>query len=489
MAFDPSVISQIPEGASVDVAQDRAKALTLADLYDQNTLNKGKVAEQKQGQADMTYAKQILSGKDLSKLEDQDAAVAQITKRSPKLGMDLMKSFQSGQAGKTDNDRSQLELYNSKNDIIGGAVYQLKAKHDQLISQGMNEQQVHDAMKGDLMTTLGSVTQAKLPNGQPLLNDQDRQFLQQGFANGYNPQVVDSLVSRSTQAKAAIAQKFKEMDEQRKDKDEDRKERATNASIAQGSARTAAAQEGALEPEDSKALAEQYLAGDKSVLTGLGRGAQGAKNIIAVRRAIRTTAEERGMKPADIAAKLAEYNGFQAEQRSLGTRLANIETASQEAYNMIDVAKKASDDVPRGTFLPWNKLVKGDNVITNDPAYAKFAAATQAVVNTWARAISPTGQPTVADKDHADKLLNTAQSKEAYDAVLDQFRTEIGASLNAPEEVKKQLHDRFVGKSSAPASAPSSAPGAQPAASSPASGKAPGGGDHPPPPPGFVVQN
>jgi hypothetical protein len=466
MAFDASVIADIG-GNTPDLAGSQAKALTLADLYDQNTLNKIKVGEAKQSQSDMTYAKQILAGKDLSKLEDQNAAVAEITKRSPQLGMQLARGFSTQAQDKAQNDLDQLKLHEAKNDIMGSAIEPLKAKHDQLLQQLQQknpkatpqqlESQVDQAMREDMFGAIKGLVSQKLPNGQPVLNQQDAQFIQQNFAKGYNPQAVDMIVARSKQAREAIAQKLKE-------RDEDRKEKATNAAITAGvrrgdqtdrkitdaerlqDAKAKLAAEGKFSEEDATALAEQYLAGDKSVMTGLGRGAQGAQNIILVRHAIAREAKAQGLAPADIAARLAEYTGYVAEQRSLGTRSANIETASTEAYKMIDIAKTASKDVPRGGFLPWNKLVRGGDVVTQDPQYAKFAAATLAVVNTWARAISPSGVPTVADKEHANAVLNTAQSQEAYDAVLDQFKTEIAAALNAPADVKQALHDRFVGQ-------------------------------------------
>lgn len=482
MAFDPSVIAGISDRANMDPAGAQAKALTLADLYDTNQIRKGQLRAQATDQADMTYAKQILAGKDLSKLEDQNDAVAKITQRSPKLGMELMKGFQSQQAGKTDNDRAQLELHNAKNDLLGGSLTQLKLQHDDLIAKGLPEEQVDQQMREPMFQVIQQLAQAKLPNGQPLLNDEDRQFIQQNFAKGYNPQAVDSLVARSAQAKQAISQRLAERKDARAERDEDRKEKATNAAIAQGQARTASAEQGKIDGDDATFMAQQYLAGDKSIFTGLGRGAQGAQNIITVRRAIRSEAEKAGLKPADVAAKMAEYNGYVASQRSLGTRLAAIETASEEAVQMLDVAREASKNVPRGTWKPWNQLVKGENILTNDPAYAKLAAATLAVVNTWARSISPSGVPTVADKEHAHTVLNTVQSEEAYEAVLDQFKTEIDVALHAPESTKQRLHDAFIGKKTSPpgASAEAQAP--------PPAGGAKPGGAAPPPPPGFQLQ-
>jgi hypothetical protein len=480
--FDPSTIQDIGAGAaSFDPAADTQKALTLADLYDQNKLNKIKVADATQNQQDMTYAKQILQGKDLSKLDDQNAAVAKITQRNPQLGMELMRSFSGQRQDQNAEKEQQLKLYDHKNDIIGGAMYQLKAKHDQLLQQGMNEQQIHDAMKGDVMTTIKGLVEAKTPDGKPLLDQNDAKIMQQGFGQGYNTGFVDQAVSRSAQAKAAIAQKFKELDEQRKTKDEDRKEKATNAAIAAGTrrgdqadrrltdqeqaakAKRAVAEGGKLEPDDATALAEQYLAGDKSVMTGLGRGAQGAENIILVRHAIAREAKAQGMKPADIAARLAEYQGYTAEQRSLGTQQANVEMASSEAQQMIQNARGASDDtaVARAHSLGWNKIDQWSDKQLQGPENAKLAslkAATTAVINTWSRAINPKGVATVSDKEHGYELLNAAQDKATYDAVLDRFQQETEASLAAPASAKQRLHDAFIsGQTPTPAAAPTAA--------------------------------
>src|ERR1700722_14318796 len=202
MAFDASVIADIGKDTP-DITGSIAKGLTLADLYDTNTLNKIKVGEAKQNQADMTYAKQILSGKDLSKLEDQNAAVAEITKRSPQLGMQLARSFSGQQQDKNELDLQQLKLHAAKNDIMGSAIEPLKAKHDALLQelQAKNpnatpqqlEQQGDQGMRQDMFAAIQNLVQQKLPNGQPVLNDQDIAFVKQNFANGYNPQAVDMI--------------------------------------------------------------------------------------------------------------------------------------------------------------------------------------------------------------------------------------------------------------------------------------------------------
>lgn len=465
--LDASVISDIGGYAVPDVAGAQSKALTLADLYDQNKLNKIKVNEAQQSQSDMTYAKQILAGKDLSKLEDQNSAVAEITKRSPKLGMELARDFSTQRQDKQGEDRNNLEYWRAKTDVLGEDLLGLKAKHDQTISEfkaknpqatpQQLEQATHDAMKDDVVQWVQRVSQQTLPNGQPLLNPQDKQMIAQGLKNGYSAAWVDQMVTHSATARAQIAAQLKQ-------RDEDRKEKATDAAIAAGERRGDQAdrrltdQEKAaalkiklsdgskLSSDDAAWMAGQYLAGDKSVMVGLGRGAQGPQNIIMVRHAIADQARSEGMNPKDVAARLAEYTGFVSEQRSLGTQQANVEMASSEAQQMIANARGASDDtaVSRAHALGWNKIDQWSEKQLQDPKLASLKAATTAVINTWSRAINPKGVATVSDKEHGYELLNAAQDKATYDAVLDRFQQETEASLAAPASAKQRLHDAFI---------------------------------------------
>ena len=494
-AFDASVISDIG-GTLPDPAGAQAKALTLADLYDQNKLNKIKVSDAQQNQSDMTYAKQILQGKDLSKLEDQNAAVAEITKRSPKLGMELARDFSAQRKDKAGEQLDQLDYYKAKNEILGADLLGLKAKHDQIIEEfrAKNpkaspqelEKATHDAMSQDVVAWVKRAAGQTLPNGQPLLNAQDKQLIQQGLGQGYSAEWVNSMVQRSAEGRQQIAQKLKE-------RDEERKEKATNASIEAGdrrlgqtdrkisdSEKAAAtkiklAEGGKFSEDDANWLAGQYLAGDKSVMVGLGRGAQGPQNIIAVRHAIAQQAKEQGMNPADVAARLAEYTGFVSEQRSLGTQQANVEMASSEAQQMIQNARGASDDtaVSRAHSLGWNKIDQWSEKQLQDPKLASLKAATTAVINTWARAINPKGVATVADKEHGYELLNAAQDKATYDAVLDRFQQETEASLAAPASAKQRLHDAFITGQKPTAAPPPGPTSLQP---TPGRGAPPGGG-------------
>lgn len=227
--------------------------------------------------------------------------------------------------------------------------------------------------------------------------------------------------------------------------------------IAQMRLRAAAANPDAILPQETvELMAQQYLAGDTSVMQNLGRGAQGAENIIKVRKEITRQAKEDGKGGADLAATNAEYFGTKAGQRTAGVKIANVEMASFEAESLIPLAREASAAVARSGLLPFGKAqVMFDNQ-TNDPALRQFAAANNALVNVYSRAISPSGVPTVSDKDHAREMISTAIDHKSYMAALDQMQKEITAARGAPVQVRKAFSDGVTGKGGHGAPQPSS---------------------------------
>jgi hypothetical protein len=196
-------------------------------------------------------------------------------------------------------------------------------------------------------------------------------------------------------------------------------------------------------PEVLNTMADQALAGDKSVFTGLGRGQQGAKNIVALRTAINNKMLESGLSGKDIAAKNAEFMGLMAGERAVGTRGANIELAGSGFENIVPIAQQASLKVSRSGFLPFGKAEIMFNEQTNNPALSEFAAANNGLINTYARAISPTGVPTVEDKKHARKILSEAKDQEAYNAAVTTLQKEIQAEKRAPAEVRSSLRNQI----------------------------------------------
>ena len=202
------------------------------------------------------------------------------------------------------------------------------------------------------------------------------------------------------------------------------------------------APEATLDDETLTSMAEQYLAGDKSVFQNLGRGAQGAANVVALRQRVTQVAKEAGMTPDQIALVQNEFQGMGAAQRALGTRSANFGLAEKEAYAMADLVTEASSKVPRTQFMPINKAIIAYENNTGDPETRQFGAALNSFINAYARAVSPVGTPTVSDKDHARAMLSTADSHEALTAIMGQLKREMDAAGAAPGAVQKQIRGR-----------------------------------------------
>lgn len=202
------------------------------------------------------------------------------------------------------------------------------------------------------------------------------------------------------------------------------------------------APEATLDDETLTSMAEQYLAGDKSVFQNLGRGAQGAANVVALRQRVTQVAKEAGMTPDQIALVQNEFQGMGAAQRALGTRSANFGLAEKEAYAMADLVTEASSKVPRTQFMPINKAIIAYENKTGDPEARQFGAALNSFINAYARAVSPIGTPTVSDKDHARSMLSTADSHEALVAIMNQLKREMDAAGAAPGAVQKQMRER-----------------------------------------------
>lgn len=219
--------------------------------------------------------------------------------------------------------------------------------------------------------------------------------------------------------------------------------------IAKGPAFKPDAENAVFSPEVLNSMADQALAGDKSVFTGLGRGQQGAKNIVALRTAINNKMLENGWSGKDIAAKNAEFMGLMAGERTVSTKGANIEIAGNEFTNIVPIAKQASDNVSRSGFLPFGKAQIMFNEQTNNVELSKFAAANNGLVNTYARAISPTGVPTVEDKRHARQIISEAKDQSAYNAAVDTLLQEIEAAKKAPKQVRENLRSEISGNSGA----------------------------------------
>jgi hypothetical protein len=207
-------------------------------------------------------------------------------------------------------------------------------------------------------------------------------------------------------------------------------------------------QDEVMDPLAVRMTAQQYLAGDTSALQNFGRGAQGARNLNAVRLEISKQANAAGLNGADIAAKVAEFAGTKAGQRTAATRSAGIEIAANEAAQLVPLALDASRKVARSGFLPFGKAQIMFDTNVNDPNLRQFTMANTALVNAYGQAMARGGSATVSDKDHARELLSTAMDQPSYEAAVGQLQKEIRAAQAAPKDVRRAISADVSGRGS-----------------------------------------
>lgn len=191
-----------------------------------------------------------------------------------------------------------------------------------------------------------------------------------------------------------------------------------------------------LTEEELNFMARQYLSGDRQVLTGFGRSPEAlAKLKVAVVR----NAKEMGITAEQLPSILAEYKGYEAGAKATSTAQAKMTQAAMETNSLIDIAKTVVADVKPGQYPGMNTVSNFLSYQGGDPNIVRLKNAFNGIVNTYARAISPTGQPTVSDKDHAREVLDTAFSSGQLQGAFDMMKQEMNAAISAPKEARKEL--------------------------------------------------
>ena len=120
--------------------------------------------------------------------------------------------------------------------------------------------------------------------------------------------------------------------------------------------------------------------------------------------------------------------------------------AVSEAKNTFPLVRQASAALPRTEFVPVNRALQAAQTNTGDPRVVALGTAINTSINAYARAISPTGVPTVADKEHARELLSTASTPDQLNAVLNVMEKEMAAAQKAPTEVMARQKARISGR-------------------------------------------
>lgn len=216
-------------------------------------------------------------------------------------------------------------------------------------------------------------------------------------------------------------------------------------------------------------LVERRLSGDKSVLTNLGRGAQGPENIARFNEKLAAKMQEQSITGADLAKIDQQYTGGFAYQRTAGTMAARVENATNEVEALIPQAVETSRALPRVKWVAFNKLAQKFEAGTSDPRYYDFMVANFSLMNAYTRAMNPQGVPRVNDRleQHAIGMLSQATDQKTYEVQVNRLWQEVKASKGAVSKTREGIQP--AGESPIPPSA-ATAPAAPAAPAAPTVG-------------------
>ena len=471
MAIDAQSIASIGQNAP-DIAGSTMKAYTLADAIDRRQLNQMTLQSTREEQADLSKIKTLSQQYDISNPEQRHELASRVQKEvGGKYAMDFMRMADEQDRRSAELSAAQMQNYQAKHEVMTNAILPMYQQIQASTQQGMPPGQIEAQLLPAFKQTLDTLMKQTLPNGEKVLNQQDIQQISTMLSG--QPGALLSGIN-SAMASSRTAQEF--FARQRKESLDERRVKALEEGVAnrgrQGDERIDLARgkaaEGkgdALSEDAIKQAAERIVGGEprSQVISGYGRGAQGAENIRKVDNAV--AALMKGKSGTDITEAGISRAGEKRTELELSAREGKIATAVKEAQNFATIALDASAKVPRGQFLPWNKLSQQSSTQLQSPELASFKAATLSLVNAYTRAVGG-GTVHVADKEHANEMLNTAQSPEAYQAVVNQLITETKAALAAPGQVRSQAR----GQTSTPG------PASPTAAPSPAATGGAGGG-------------
>ena len=461
MAVDASIPLQAAQVQIPDQLAMYGKGLALREAVDEQR------SRQAQAQQQMAL-RQAFQGADTQTPEGQAALVQKVSAINPDYGMNLSSQFMSQRKAQMEQQNLQMQMQGHKLDstikqgqIVAGAFQGVISQYDDLVAKGASPEAAKLQVQPAYEQAISGIKQAGVERADMFKPEFNPDSLK-NHINLWTP-VEKQLQSKREQLELQMrgqqiaTQDRRELETERHNRENEVRQSAqTNATIRLVSERAESSKvrretvgHSRFTQDELDDFAKQALAGDKSVIAyfkNLGRGVQGGGDLVEFLKAFIAQGKSLGMTPEQRALATAEFSGLNAAERTLGTRSANAGMAVAEAQSAAKIAEDASASFKRTDFPAVNAAIKAYESNTGDPNVRKFGAAVNSLVNVYARAISPTGQPTVSDKDHARELLRDIDTPEQFKAVLGIMKQEMTAAQKTPGTVKNELRETFTGK-------------------------------------------
>lgn len=457
MAFDPTIISAIPDFANpIKAKQER---VTLKDMVDREQLSRLNIDRETREQKESAEVDKILKGSDYSTPEGMASTAAKVNKVSPRAAMSLLKEGQSYQSGQVQNEIDQLTLHSARQDMIVSAIDPIVAQARTMKQNGASDLDIKAFITQQMPQTLDQLRGQKMSDGKPALPDEVLKMVT-GIPGGYTLATLEGWESKSKAGAAAIKQRLDQykVDIQAKgqdtrDKAQTEKEKHDRASEDTANRRAAVAEKKSQGFDDREAELLAAMA-DRSISLPAGLRSQ---------QQIKSTVDGLFAKHPDLTAdqiadgiksgklKLAaETKGAQ----TAGTQIGKVALAANELDTFGDQTLTASAAVPRGKFVPWGTLKQWGEKKTSDPALKRFKLKMQALENAYNQLAARSGTD-VDKRAHIHEQFNTADSPEAVETLVQSLKEEaVGAREAANRTIAETSNTSIPGAGGAPSSSP-----------------------------------
>jgi hypothetical protein len=423
MAFDPSIISQIPDYAG-DPTAAQEKAVGLKDMVDRGQLNRLQLSQAQREAKINQDVEQILRSSDYSTPEGLAQTAAKVNRVSPDHAMKLMQFGQQYQSGKVQQERDQLELLEQRQGLIVQAIDPIVNQARQMKSQGASDLDVKAWITQQMPQALQQLRSIQLPDGKPALPDDQLQMVT-GIPGGYTLATLEGWEQKSKAGHAAIQQRLEQGRADTQSRSEQERERHDQRMETISAGRAAGGRYGISEPatDQGSDLKDSFMQ-----LTG------GRVSVAQLRALNFDELAKRGMTAQQLVSSGLQYAGETRAASAVGQRAGNVAVLEGSVGGAADQVLDALGGVDRTNITSVNKALAAGKRQFGNAAESRYAAAVQSLVNEYSRVISGgTGASTDSARSEAMGMLNTAQSPDQVRAVVSQMRREVAIVKSASQ--------------------------------------------------------
>lgn len=418
MPFDPSIISKIPSmGPNPGAAVERA--YQLKDMIDEGQVRDLQLGQLKRQEQEQDAQREILKNTDLSNPQGWMDASQKLAKAGfPDAAIAMQRQYQnmvsSGlklEQTKQGLEAGHVKLLTAFSNIIGPAAVTIKQTL-QTKGPAMAMAQ-YQQMLPQILQGLPPELASRLPRTPPQDPQEFSALLDRAIASSTQAQ---NMLKQNTEAQKLKVLQAAETERERHDRTQE------------GIAKTKAAGQGFTPREQDllAALADRHVS--------LPAGMRSQADIKAeVAGLIKRHPDMTSDQIAD--GLLSGTLKFTAESKGAsvaGTQIGKVALAANELDTFGEQTIAASSALPRGTFVPWNKLKNMSRGQISDPKLLVFKSKMQALENAYDQ-LAARGGTDVDKRDRIHAMFDTANSPQAVQALVQALNQEAAGARAAAD--------------------------------------------------------